>query len=410
MRFCLLFLTLSLVFGNSLKVNSHECNKIEKNKYEDISFKESILLAYYKKYSEHIVDSSKILLFENYVDLYESYDFNLYTFNNYLLSNSVEDSFKENLPDLRSSGEAVDKYSLGNYNYTLFPYSTFKNGLPSMDVFDYSILQVGDIFIENKVENYYHVGVIVDPNHLLTYNGSNYSFVQTIEAINSNPGVQYGYLDDQRIVDHNIVLRRYYSRDLTNIEKNDLVTFLNEQTDASYMIHFFEQNTSIYSTEWYCGELVWAAYLYIEINLLNLQPPYTTNFPIIGTDFINCELLSPIETIQSLFLSFSILGKTSNIWYIRIYNFRNFNVTAYYNSKMCFSEDAKNWQNLTDINSISIAAYSFEDIYISENFLATTIACSYLYYDLSDFIRMITYADLLNINGNLAEMYNYIVL
>ncbi len=101
-------------------------------------------------------------------------------------------------------------------------------------------------------------------------------------------------------------------------------------------------------------------------------------------------------------------GKVDGKWKIKVSNPLDKSITVYYNSKMCNYDDAKNWTNLNDIPSpITISANSYEYVYISPNWFATSIAISYI--DNVGYIengyRLISYADGLNTNGSM-NVYN----
>ncbi|HHT67022.1 MAG TPA: hypothetical protein GX010_02210 [Erysipelotrichaceae bacterium] len=420
MKLGAIFLTLITIFcvsndnfandyRDDLYYHFHE----SKENYEEISLKDSVLFHYYKEYVNGINSGEKAINFIDYKSIYECHDLDLMSYNHELVNNFDSLKFPNTngeIENMRSS-EPADKYMLGTYNYySIFPYSLFKNGLPFMQGYNYSSLRVGDILIENTIDCFYHCAVIIDPAHQMTNYGNDGLFVQTIEAVGCNPGVQYGYLDDQRIVDHNVVLRRYKSRLLTSNEINLIVDFLDNQVGKDYDLHITYLNTQITSSSWYCTELVWAAYYYADINLLNFVDPNDASLPITGESIRDSHKLKQTTLDRDKYLTFVILGKNWNRWKIRIFNPRNFCVSVEYNTKMCFNNDAHNWQNLNNLAVILINYYSYADISISENWFATTITASYVYNNYGQNIRLISYADELNTNGYLLEHFNYLIL
>lgn len=95
-------------------------------------------------------------------------------------------------------------------------------------------------------------------------------------------------------------------------------------------------------------------------------------------------------------------GKVDGKWKIKVSNPLDKSIAVCYNSKMCNYDDAKNWTGLNDIPSpVTISANSYEYIYISPNWFATSIAISYI----SNGSRLISYADGLNTNGSM-NVYN----
>ena len=72
-----------------------------------------------------------------------------------------------------------------------------------------------------------------------------------------------------------------------------------------------------------------------------------------------------------------------------------------YNTKMCFKSDAQNWDNLNNPNTVTILKGKTKEVGIKENWAATTIAVSYTI----NGVRVISYADGLNVNGTMNVMY-----
>lgn len=89
-------------------------------------------------------------------------------------------------------------------------------------------------------------------------------------------------------------------------------------------------------------------------------------------------------------------SKSGFIWYtwgIKITNKNNFTVQVSYNAKLCFENDAKNLENIADIVTITIPAYSSKNVTINHNgtagWIVASIDFSYQGYE----YRRISYAD-----------------
>ena len=105
------------------------------------------------------------------------------------------------------------------------------------------------------------------------------------------------------------------------------------------------------------------------------------------------------------YVTLFVNSKTGSTWNIRIYNPNSTSITVYYNSKMCFFDDAKNWTGLNDVKEITIDANSDAYVNITENWFATSIAASIMHGSK----RLVTYADGLNSsNKSLNLYYNFI--
>lgn len=108
--------------------------------------------------------------------------------------------------------------------------------------------------------------------------------------------------------------------------------------------------------------------------------------------------------VAPTYLSLSNVGKSGGTWRIKITNPFSYSITVYYNEKMCFSDDAKNWTGLNDVVSVTISANSSKTVNISENWFATSIAISYI----TDGYRIISYADNLSTGGGIKVYHNNI--
>ena len=104
------------------------------------------------------------------------------------------------------------------------------------------------------------------------------------------------------------------------------------------------------------------------------------------------------------YLYIDVMNKENKIWYIRVSNYTDDYIQFYYNSKMCYFNDAKNWSNLNDVSYASFGGKTSLVVQIKENWFATSIAVSYI----KDNTRYITYANNLNSNGFLTTYYNSI--
>lgn len=81
------------------------------------------------------------------------------------------------------------------------------------------------------------------------------NYIRVIEAIGD--GVVRSCLDDTRVNDNNVTVLRVSSATSTQI--NAAVSFCVGEVGSSYSLDF-QKDTSSSETDWYCSELVWAAY------------------------------------------------------------------------------------------------------------------------------------------------------
>ncbi len=107
---------------------------------------------------------------------------------------------------------------------------------------------------------------------------------------------------------------------------------------------------------------------------------------------------------QCTYLTLVNNNKYNDTWYIKVYNFSSNTITIYYNQKLCFNSDARNWQNLNHIQTTTISPYTYTTIGVQENGLGTTAAVSYI----KDGKRIISYAYQLNTDGTMIVSETYL--
>lgn len=212
------------------------------------------------------------------------------------------------------------------------------------------------------------------------------TYIQTIEAVAG--GVQFGFLDDERMVKFGVVIVRPYENDSLAVDNSK--KFIYKQLGKPYYLPLTQGSyqTSINAEHWYCSELIYAAYYstgtYIAYpNKNDWVWPFhilwsTTN------DFVSYN-----NTLELRYF-----GKTNDRFKVRIYNRTGNPRTVYYNSKKCYLEDAKKWLNLNDWQNNYVTIYNsfYADVYLSSNWFADTFAVSYV----DENKRYITYANEIN--------------
>lgn len=272
--------------------------------------------------------------------------------------------------------------NIGAANYTNASY--FRRAPIISQAFDYAKIAVGDIIYESNAA--------VPTNHVAFVNNtaqpSDYgNYVQTIEAVAG--GVQYGFLDDERITRFGVCIYRIYrATELGVVAKAK--EFILQQVGKDYpdvetmLEDFTKTKTDINSTRWYCSELIFAAYYYGGMDICSNRnfdfvpesmpclPVYLTQGMLSGQIYLNTEYL------QLSISSFHDALWNNGYWTIRISNLNYEPVSVYYNSKMCFADDARDWNGLSDIaDPIEIAARSSATVNIYQNWFATSVVVSY---------------------------------
>lgn len=273
----------------------------------------------------------------------------------------------------------ISKPNTSEFDPEITPASAFERK-PKYVKFDYSAIHDGDIIIETdnwKIYNMGHAAMVYNAHKRTSADTDGRgSYIQTIEAVQH--GVQFGFLDDTRMIDFGVVIIRSTvvgGLGMMTLDKmiENAKYFMWKQLGKPYSLPTGSNgraNMEIDSTTWYCTELVNAAYAY---GILNLDA-INDNGCVWAYDLIESQFTKYV--CVSNCLDVDMLGKEGGKWKFRVYNSTDSAITFEYNKKLAFYDDAKNWSGLKDKATVSVGANSSTIVYVSTNVFATTAAFS----------------------------------
>ena len=210
---------------------SEYLSQANENDYDEIFSYRTILRDRYDE-EQSLDDSLKSISFDEYID-----------------SSTVG-------PQKSSSSSKDEKYILKGIDYQVLKSNHEKITFMNQDHFQrkteysdfsrYQVLQEGDIVLETKCNNFLLGGLLNNPGHTAYISDacaySSYgNYVQTIEAVGG--GVQYGFLDDQRMIDFGVVILRARNHGANTIQLAS--SFIYEQLGDPYSFSFTRANLSI---------------------------------------------------------------------------------------------------------------------------------------------------------------------
>lgn len=242
-------------------------------------------------------------------------------------------------------GSSISDPQSSNFDPYICPASSFRR-FPSYESFDFSEIQDGDIILETNAPDFGmgHAAIVYDAQKLYyQQNGGLSTFIQTIEAVPG--GVQFGYLDAERINEYGVMILRPVNADLY---VDDCLAFVYAQLGKTYdyPINSGRMNTSINSNQWYCSELIYAGYYYAGFTFNHSTYGWINPYDLLWSSFVLPTCFS--ETPDPVLIS-----KNGNSWSFKVYNTTGSDRTLYYNSKLCFLADGMAWNNLHDITTIN---------------------------------------------------------
>ncbi len=234
-----------------------------------------------------------------------------------------------------------------------------------------------------SIFNVGHDALVYDVSKSCTYG----TYVQTIEAVKG--GVQYGYLDDTRMVNFNVIILRV--KNATDSVVSEVRDFCLGQIGKAYSYNFGSAGTDYNQSSWFCSELIYASYLSAGIDVWGNSFPSCTPREIYENSN-TYEIADYNYIVDHAYLEVAVSGKSGNTWQITITNISSYTRVVAYNAKMCSKYGAKNWSGLSDVMFVLLEANSSVTVDITENVFATCIAVSYV----ASNYRFITYADQLS--------------
>lgn len=278
---------------------------------------------------------------------------------------------------------------------------------PIYEAFDYDRLYDGDIIFENASSSATKHAAFLYNNDQPSAFGE---YVQTIEAVAS--GVQYGFLDDERMVRFGVSIYRVYSSAGSGVVAK-AKDFIAAQVGKDYSINFTTTHTDRNSSAWYCSELVYAAYYSAGVDVCSnsnfeFKPSSTPCLPVYLTQgAITWHVIPNYDYLQIAVNGFNSALWNSAYWKVTISNYNSKDVVVAYNSKMCNLDDAKNWSGLSEVKTVTIKANGYATVNIYQNFFATAVAVSFV----SGSTRYVTYgSELSKSDYSMAVSYNTIQL
>ncbi len=404
--FCVNYTQLSnLNCQQSIKKSALNVSEELSNKHVVFSY-----IDVFQDYYDELDLSDKNISFESFCNGYYQFDLSFDEYINLINEDSVDWNSISTSKSIGSETQAIKstaskleiispdadyilKESTKIKHLPTTPASSFKR-IPQYNTVDFSSLRDGDIVLEPySLNGLGHMAIINNTEQSSVYG----NYIQTVEAVLS--GVQYGFLDTNRMLNYRIQIYRVYrATELGAV--NAAKQFVFDQIGKSYSFDF--SHTDIDNQdEWYCSELVYAAYYSGGIDILYspLALDGHTFFPHEDTPFIPTLIQKRFFGGKAFdcspqFLQIRIKNFERNNWYIEVYNPNVFDLYIDYDSKMCFYNDAKNWSNLNngDIHTAFINSGNTYTVCISENLFATSIAISYYWIG----HRYVTYANKLN--------------
>lgn len=406
--FLTLFATLILAIGNNEKEKlTNNTLTREQQSLEQIKKKTKVVVSYNDIFSNYYQQLSDSML-ENSIEnpyTYDEYKNGFYTlnmekddYNNFLLLEAKGlinmSDYDTNLSSSSSScsdANYILKGDISNpdstdFNPNITPTSAFDRKI-KYDKFDLqNVVNDGDIIYESAtiINDIGHTAFVYNNNKQCESTSTNY--IQTIEAVSS--GVKFGFLDDTRMLSFGVVILRC-TDDIDYINSAKYFMYHQLNKPYSYPLQSGRINLDINSTEWYCSELINAAYHYAYMYFYIYSTSGWINPIDIYNDFANNNWF---VTVSNTF-DIKLLGKENGKWKFNVYNSTNSSKNLMYNKKLANESDAKSFNNLLDIESVNISAHSFATVKISTNVFATDAAFCY---QEANNKKAITYAHSLN--------------
>lgn len=237
----------------------------------------------------------------------------------------------------------------------------------------YDKVQVGDILIETKCQNFLLTNVVNNPGHVALVVEKNASssygnYIKTIEVVGG--GVQFGFLDADIFIYFGVEIYRPYLDYYGSIDT--AIDFAKSQLGKPYSFDPKRTQTSPDSTKWYCSELVYAAYLSALVRVGDIN----SSGSVMPYDILYCSNLYLVPFYYFVDIRINRYYGNKDGYYLEVFNATNEEIILFYNSKMCYFRDAAYWTNLKDVKNIRMKPNSSINVCISTNWFADAFAFS----------------------------------
>lgn len=246
-----LLLAFTMIFGTSTmtlasNTSNKSSNTASKSVYSELQTSYNDIINY--STSNNIPLNMSL---EEFIDGYDTTQYN--SVKDY--TNAYYNLLQPNNYNIRSSSSIGD--SLWQYNTgTSLPQKA------NYDKYDLlNVCQKGDIIYESK-GGFGITGHTAIVEGIFYDSTQNQYYIRIIEAITD--GVVRSVLDDDRVDVKDVTI--YRVKDASSIDKTNALSFCKEQLGKSYCLDF-QKDTSEYEEDWYCSELVWAAYKNQDIDI-----------------------------------------------------------------------------------------------------------------------------------------------
>ena len=290
---------------------------------------------------------------------------------------------------------------LSGHSYDTTPLSEFARR-PVYGAYDLSQIRVGDIIyeeVDNSPEGG-HAAIVSDISHDSYYG----KYIQTIE-VTPEKGVTYAFLDDIRIYEFKANICYLYSSNSAQIAT--AIDFCKSQLGKGY---WYDTDNSpidddVNQPDWYSSELIHAGY---KAGMGRGIMAGTTD----GNHMLPHHLFDTWETETrisegDMFLDIAIVT-SGDKWTFTVTNRLECDVLLVYNSKLCFENDAKNWNLKDDVVEVTLNKRSSVTVRVKTNVFATTAAFSWVLANSKVNRRFITYAYNLSKNGSMTVKQSFI--
>ena len=263
-----------------------------------------VLYSYYEQVINFTQDNNIDcdLTFKEFHDLYYENNMNLNEFVegciNYLVAASLNSNFLNEEDLMNFEFTPTSSSSSGNQKWY---YNIDDRGILKKPTYNNSVYNLLGSYIYNGDLLYEAAGFFGLTGHMAMVQGVFYStehgsyYRRVIESVHPG-GVCHGVLDDVRFVERKGYL--LWVPSATQTQRNDAVNFCESQFRKPYVLDL-AKNTSPSEKDWYCSELVWAAYYNqgIDIEVRGFLGTRGDR-GVTPHDIVNCALVSEYRSYK----------------------------------------------------------------------------------------------------------------
>ena len=357
-------------------------------------------------------EGKEICTFDSFCDLYRKTKMDIKTYTDKVTNDPMleDNDYVMTLNIKKSSSSSGDENYIIGKDQDYFegaPNSAFRRQPIYRGYYDYTVEECDIVYESFTIfGSTGHAACIVDPwIHTDAPYSQQFYYTQTIEAVGS--GVNFGFLDDERVCRFGILIYRYNNNGtkLTGNQRFAIHQFLIDQVGKPYNLSS-GYSASINKAEWMCSTLVEAAYEYSGAKLFNTGSYMYPDKLVTSNKLVEIKPYNPYLKINVI--KHNMFLWISQSYQITITNRSSSYVTVDYYSTACSRPNASQFQGSGTLKTLGLSGNATSgNVTITDTTSYHTMCARYTVNNFRNSGRSVSFVTVYDFSNKL-ERYVYI--